>query len=294
MDLSTTYLGMKLRNPFIAGASPLTEQGDNARELEDHGAAAIVMPSLYEERMRALLPEGLRRPLFGVLGRVYPKADWAPKVLRAKSTLEAMERNSVEGYFHSVSICGDPLRRRLFSAELRGRLQGYRAVEVLQRHMRDAPEHPLSRVQYLDLKTYLVGDILTKVDRASMAHGLEVRVPLLDHRFVEYAATLPPDLKLQGREGKHVLKRALEGYLPHEVLYRPKMGFSGPLQAWFRGPLRQRLRDAVLGPVLADTGLFNRPFLTTLVDQHQSGRRDNSAVLWSLMMFEAAYRRLAA
>ena len=249
---------------------------------------------LYEERMRAMLPQGLRRPLFGGLARIYPKADWAPKALRAKAAFEAMARDSVEGYFHSVSILGDTLRRRLFSAALRRDLQGHAAVDVLRRHARNAPDHPLSRVQYLDIKTYLAGDILTKVDRASMAHSLEVRVPILDHKLVEWMATLPPEMKLSGREGKHIFKKAMTPYLPHEVLYRPKMGFAVPLASWFRGPLRQRVRDAVLGPTLAQTGYFNHGFLKQLVEHHQSGRRDNSAALWSLLMFEAFYRRLTA
>lgn len=249
---------------------------------------------LYEERIRSLLPAAVRRPVFGVMGRCYPKADWAPKVLRAKATFEALARNAAEGYFHSVSVLGDGLRAGLFNDDFRRQLQGYQAVEVLRAHMADAPQHPLSRVQYLDLKTYLVGDILTKVDRASMAHSLEVRVPILDHHLVEWTARMPPRYKLHGREGKYILKRALERYLPHEVLYRPKMGFSVPLARWCRGPLRQRVRDAILGPTLEQTGLFSEPFLRSLVEHHQSGRRDNSAALWSLLMFEAAYRRLMA
>ena len=109
---------------------------------------------------------------------------------------------SEAGYFHSVSILGDGLRAKLFSDRFRSNLQGYQAVDVFRAHAAHAPEHPLSRVQYLDLKTYLVGDILTKVDRASMAHGLEVRVPILDHKLVEWMAGLSPDFKLRGREGK--------------------------------------------------------------------------------------------
>lgn len=245
----------------------------------------------YEERMRAFMPASLRRPLFGLLGRAYPKADWAPKILRAKSTFEALARDSIEGYFHSVSILGDSLRSRLFSDGFRNDLGGYGAIEVLRRHGQNAPEHPLSRVQYLDLKTYLVGDILTKVDRASMAHSLEVRVPILDHELVEWAATLPPEAKLRGREGKFLFKRSLENYLPHDVLYRPKMGFAVPLASWFRGPLQERVREAVLGPRLLDTGIFDARFLEKIVSEHQSGVRDFSAPLWSLMMFEAFCRQ---
>jgi asparagine synthase (glutamine-hydrolysing) len=248
---------------------------------------------MYEERMRAMLPLGIRKPLFGLLGTLYPKADWAPKVLRAKSTFEALARDSVEGYFHSVSIVRDEMRRRLFSASFNRDLQGYNAAEVLRMHAGKCPSDDLlSRIQYLDMKTYLVGDILTKVDRASMAHSLEVRVPLLDHKLVEWISGLPASYKLHGHEGKYVFKKALEPYLPDEILYRNKMGFSVPLSSWFRGPLRQRLHDALMGPVLADTGIFNRPSLQELFDQHQSGRRDHSASLWTLLMFEAFLRNV--
>ncbi len=246
----------------------------------------------YEDRIRSLLPQSVRGPVFGLLGRLYPKADWAPKVFRAKTTFEAMARDSVAGYFHGVSVLGDALRSRLFSSAFRRELQGYQAVEVLREHACNAPDHPLSKVQYLDMKTYLVGDILTKVDRASMAHALEVRVPLLDHEFVEWVSGLSPEIKLHGREGKYIFKKSLQPYLSDDILYRSKMGFSVPLASWFRGPLRQRLREALLGSTLADTGIFDQNFLRQLVDQHQSGARDHSASLWALLMFEAFQRQV--
>jgi len=146
-------------------------------------------------------------------------------------------------------------------------------------------------VQYLDLKTYLVGDINTKVDRASMAHSLEVREPLMDHVLVEWLAALPTDLKVRGTEGKYLLKKAMESKLPREVLYRPKMGFSVPLARWFRGPLQKRMRAAVLDSLLLETGWFNARLLRHLVDSHESGTRDYSAALWTLMMFEAFLRK---
>ncbi len=246
---------------------------------------------LYEQRMRSLLPHSLRRPLFGALGRLYPKADWAPKIFRAKSTFEALARDDVEGYFHSVSILGDTIRARLFSETFKRELQGHKAVDVFREHAVRAPEHPLSRVQYLDLKTYLVGDILTKVDRASMAHGLEVRVPILDHKLVEWMAGLSPDLKLRSREGKYLFKKCLESRLSKKILYRPKMGFAVPLASWFRGPLRERVRTALLGPDMQECGIFDNGFLQQVVEQHQSGRRDFSSPIWTLLMFEAFLRK---
>ncbi len=248
---------------------------------------------LMEERMRGALPEGVRRPLFGLLGRVYPKADWAPRVLRAKTTFEGMARSSVQAYFHSVSILRDAMRARLFSERFRSDTGGYRASDLFERHAaRAGTDDPLALIQYLDLKTYLVGDINTKVDRASMAHSLEVREPLMDHELVEWLASLPSHLKVRGNEGKFLFKKALEPHLPHDVLYRPKQGFAVPLARWFRGPLKQRVRDALLGERLADTGWFEPGYLRHLVDAHQSGANDYSAPLWTLLMFEAFLRNV--
>jgi asparagine synthase (glutamine-hydrolysing) len=125
-----------------------------------------------------------------------------------------------------------------------------------------------------------------------MAHSLEVREPLMDHPLVEWLATLPSSMKVHGHEGKWLLKKAMEPRLPREILYRPKMGFAVPLARWFRGPLRVRLRDALLGERLASTGFFNRRYLEELVDHHQSGRRDYSSSLWTLLMFDAFLRNV--
>ena len=246
---------------------------------------------LMEERMRSALPAAIRQPLFGMLGQLYPKADWAPRVLRAKTTFEGMARTSVQAYFHSMSILRAPMRAQLFSAAFRRELAGYDAQRVFDFHAaRAGTDDPLALIQYLDMKTYLVGDINTKVDRASMAHSLEVREPLMDHKLIEWLATLPSSLKVRGGEGKFLLKKALQPQLPHEVLYRPKMGFAVPLARWFRGPLKQRVRDAVLGERLAATGWFERKYLAHLVEAHQNNSRDYSAPLWTLLMFEAFLR----
>lgn len=249
--------------------------------------------AMAEQRVRSAMPDGLRGTLFGFLGRHYPKADWAPRILRAKTTFEALARDTVDGYFHGVSIMPDRVRNRLFSSGFRKDLQGYQAIEVMRGHAARSPtDDPLSMIQYLDLKTYLPGDILTKVDRASMAHALEVRVPLLDHQFVEWVSGLPPSLKLHGGEGKYILKKSLESTLTGDILYRDKMGFSIPLANWFRGPLRQSVNDALLGPLLRDTEIFNMDFVKEMLTQHQFGRRDYSAALWALLMFASFLRNV--
>lgn len=248
---------------------------------------------MFEERFRRLLPDAWRRPLFRGLAAVYPKADWAPRVLRAKSTLAAIARDSIDAYFNTVAISATDIRARLFSPSQRRALQGYRAEAVFARHAREVEgADPLSVAQYLDFRSYLPGDILTKVDRASMAHSLEVRVPLLDHEFVEWAASVPPGLKLQGREGKAILKAAFEDRLPREVLYRPKMGFAVPIVRWLRLDLRERVRERLLGGALADCGLFDMDYVSLMIEQHQAGRRNFAVPLWALMIFESAYRGL--
>ena len=246
---------------------------------------------VMEERLRSAMPLGFRRPVFGLLGRIYPKADWAPQVFRAKTTFESLARTTADAYLHSMSIIREPQRSQLYTKAFRGSLAGYTANEVFHRHAAQAgTDDPLALVQYLDIKTYLVGDINTKVDRASMAHSLEVREPLMDHPLVEWLAALPSSLKVRGQEGKYVLKKAMEPHLPKEIMYRPKMGFAVPLARWFRGPLAARVRDSVLGSTLADSGIFERKALQHLIDAHQNGSRDYSAPLWTLMMFESFLR----
>ena len=248
---------------------------------------------LMEESMRSALPLGIRRPVFGTLGRLYPKADWAPRVFRAKTTFEGMARSSVEAYFHSMSLIRDPMRSQLYSDSFKSLLGGYSAIDVFNQHAAKAgTDDPLGLIQYIDLHTYLVGDINTKVDRASMAHSLEVREPLMDHPLVEWLATLPSSLKMRRGEGKYLLKKAMEPYLPNDIMYRPKMGFAVPLARWFRGPLRQRVRDSLLNGQIAETGWFNQKTIEQMVDQHESGRSDHSTPLWTLLMYDAFLRNV--
>lgn len=248
---------------------------------------------MNEEKVRSFLPYSVRGPLFGILGKIYPKLDWAPRFLRAKTTFQAIARDSVAAYFHTVSVLSDDMRNKLFSGDFKASLEGYNAVEIFRRHASKAPDHhPLSMIQYLDLKTYLVGDIHTKVDRASMANSLEVRAPLLDHELIEWVSGIDPIYKLNGQVGKYILKKTMEPYLPHDVLYRNKMGFSVPLAEWFRGPLKQRVKESLLGDSMRQSGLFNMDYISHLVSQHQSGLRDYSASIWSLLMFDAFLRQV--
>ena len=156
---------------------------------------------------------------------------------------------------------------------------------------RDLVRDPLSELLYLDTKTYLPADILTKVDRMSMATSLEARVPILDHVFVEYACSLPPNFKLRGKRQKYILKRLAERVgVPQEVIYRPKRGFSLPLPHWMRSDFRQDLVHILLEPRTIQRGYLNAQAVRSLLDEHLSGRRNHAGRLWHLLVFELWHR----
>jgi asparagine synthase (glutamine-hydrolysing) len=241
--------------------------------------------TLWEDRLRSFVPAPVRRGVFAPLGQIYPKLGWAPRIFRFKSTFQSLSRRSpLEGYYYGISCCPPALKSRLLSGGVRQRLNGYDSVEVLQRHYdRAGTGDPLSRIQYVDMKTYLVDDILTKVDRASMANSLEVRCPLLDHKLMELIAQIPSGLKLRNGEGKYIFKQALARVLPREILARRKKGFSMPVAEWFRGELKEFAYAAMFERT---DEILNRRFLKQCWNQHQRGQRDWSAVLWSVLMFK--------
>jgi asparagine synthase (glutamine-hydrolysing) len=240
------------------------------------------------ERVRALIPSSLRQPLFGSLGRWYPKADWAPRPLRAKSTLLELAGEGGEAYAASVSVTPHALRQRLFSQDMRSRLGAYRAEDRYIRAMAQAPARdPLDRAQYADIRIWLPGDILTKTDRMSMAVSLEAREPLLDHRLVEFAARLPVAQRIRGNSGKYLMKKAMEPYLPQDILYRPKMGFVTPISSWFRGPLVGEATAIAGGSALAKTGWFDTKMLGKVAADHKSGIADHGRLLWQLLMLDS-------
>ena len=248
---------------------------------------------MNEHLVRRNVPAGIRESVFGPLGRWYPKLDWAPRVLRAKSTLQALARSDVAAYLHSVSILPNDLHGKIFSSDFQRKLGEYSSMEVFDEHIRNCnTDDQLSIIQYLDIKTYLPGDILTKVDRASMANSLEVRAPLLDHDLATWASKLPSSLKLRGGEGKFLLKKALGARLPPDILYRDKMGFAVPLAAWFRGPLRAAVRSRLLGTEMAGSGIFSQAKIEKLVEDHESGARDFSAAIWALLMFQGFFHNV--
>lgn len=237
-----------------------------------------------EQIVRGLLSSGVRRALFGALAALYPKADWAPRYLRGKATFESLACSHIEGYFRSVSACRPSLKAQLLHRDVTKQLGGYDTLDLFRHYYQKAgAPDSLSRIQYVDIKTYLTDDILVKVDRASMANSLEVRAPILDHRFMELAATIPSEMKLRGRLGKYIFKKSLEGRLPSDILYREKMGFAVPLASWLRGNLKSMAADVLFRQ--RDDGLLNPSVVGRLWNEHQRGLRDRSTELWALLMF---------
>ncbi|MPS69560.1 MAG: amidotransferase 1, exosortase A system-associated [Novosphingobium sp.] len=246
-----------------------------------------------EDRVRSLLPQAIRGPVFGALGAIYPKADWAPRPLRARSTLLSLAGDSAEGYARSIGFTPPELRDGLYSGDFRKLRGDYRAEHGLLELMRGAPARSgLDRAQYADLKHWLPGDILTKVDRTSMAVSLEAREPLLDHRLIEFAASLPESMRVRGGQGKWLMKRTMRRFLPDQILYRPKQGFVTPIAQWFRGPLAQSAREIASGAALARTGWLDGARLTGVVEEHIAGRADHSRLLWQLLMLDKSLTRL--
>lgn len=159
--------------------------------------------------------------------------------------------------------------------------------------MAEAPaREPLDAAQYADLMIWLPGDILTKTDRTSMAASLEAREPLLDYRLIEFAAALPAAMRVRGGTGKALMKRAMERYLPRDILYRPKMGFVTPVSHWFRGALTDQARALATSATLSRTGWFDMAEIDRIVAAHQSGRRDHGRLIWQFFMLEKSLAKL--
>ena len=235
-----------------------------------------------ENRVRAIAPVP---SLFAALAAMYPKADWLPQPLRAKATLRNLSLDPARAYFSSVYGAAASVRDALLGGDVGAQLGDYDPFQVFAEHYnKPLTDDPIVRAQYADIKLYLPDDILTKVDRASMAVSLEVRCPLLDHRLMELAARIPSSLKLKGREGKYIFKRAVSQLLPPEILARRKQGFVVPLAKWLRADLRE-LAESLLFDSAANDGWLEPAEIQKLWRQHQSGLRDYSRPLWTALMF---------
>lgn len=224
-------------------------------------------------------------------GALFPRL---PRHLRGRRFLYNVSLSFRERYLDSVSrLPAHDRERGIFSREFLSLVEDAESPrEIFETYYNHAPStHPLGKLQYLDMKTNLAADILTKVDRMSMAASLETRAPLLDHVFVELTARVPARWKLNGRQGKYLLKKLAErAGVPAEVIYRPKRGFGVPLVHWFRNELKSGLHDILTSPRALQRGYFNPASVRHLLDEHARGERDRSGELWLLLIFELWHR----
>ncbi len=247
-----------------------------------------------EERARGLIPGAIRRSVLPGLSRAWPRSARLPRPLRLGGFLGNVAVDRDRSYFLDRSLIQPHLEERIFGQRLRERRRHFDPFVALEPHLARAPkEDSLSRALYLDFKTWLADDGLVKVDRMSMAHALEVRCPLLDHRLVEMAARVPSRLKLDGGKGKILLRRVAERRLPQEIMNRPKRGFAPPISRWLREDLRDMSRDLLLDPRAVAGDLFDRRGMADLLDDHAAGRLEAGWAIWTLLMLEVWGREVA-
>jgi asparagine synthase (glutamine-hydrolysing) len=230
------------------------------------------------ERRRDRLPAGLRRALGAM-------AAHAPERMKGRNFLRHLSLDGHARYLDAATFFRVEEQRELFPPDVFALVSAddpwREAASWLARH----DGHWLSSLQHLDIHCYLPLDILTKVDRMSMAHSIEARVPLLDHKLMEFAATIPPELKLRGGSGKYIFKRALSGLVPAPILERPKKGFAVPLGRWFRGRLGEFVRELLLSETARRRGVINPGYVEKLLKRNEGGR-DLDFQLWMMISFE--------
>jgi asparagine synthase (glutamine-hydrolysing) len=274
-----TYLVSRLARRSVKVAL----SGDGGDEA--FGGYARYAHDLQEAAMRSRLPVWFRRRAIAPLARIWPKADWLPRPLRAKTRLTNLAADADAAYANTLTLCRQPLRRRLLAGALAGRLNGHQPEEVVRgAFSQDPAADPLAAMTAADVATLLPDDFLVKVDRASMAHGLEVRPPLLDHELLELAARIPSSLKIRASETKWILKRTYERQLPPSIVWRKKHGFDMPIDGWLRGPLRDAFDAAVLEPSSPVRDLIDQPTARGLMRAHRTGTGQHGSVLWSLLI----------
>jgi asparagine synthase (glutamine-hydrolysing) len=216
---------------------------------------------------------------------------WLPHGARGRNLLYNLSLDEADRYIDSIALFSAMTKRTLYQEDFGQSLEP-RRPERLFRDIADASgcDDTLDCQLYLDTRTYLPGDILTKVDRMSMAASLETRAPLLDQELIEFVATIPPGLKLRGLETKHVLREAVRTLVPSPILTRAKQGFGVPIEHWINRQLRTRIRETLSDRRTRERGYVRQRYVDVLLDEHERGRRDHSMRLWALFVLELWHR----
>jgi len=236
-----------------------------------------------EKERRRVLPSPLRKLIGLAAGRL-------PEGVRGANFFRHQALSGPERYVDSTTLFRDYQKKSLFTADAMRSMGGYDPAAGRLRALSAGRRDWLSALQLDDIKGYLPLDILTKVDRMSMAHSIEARVPLLDHKLVEFAATVPSEMRLKNGVTKSMFKKAMRCTLPDIILDRPKRGFAIPLGSWFRGKLGSFVSDLLLSPAGRQRGVFNPLYIEQLVAMHHRGR-DLDMQLWTLISFEMWCRK---
>jgi len=274
-----TYLVSRLASRRVK----VVLSGDGGDEA--FGGYARYSHDLREAAVRRWLPGWFRATLLGPLARAWPHADWLPRPLRAKTLLTNLALDGGAAYANTLAVCRRPIRRRLLAPEVAAELNGHDPERIIrQGHAASSTGHPLDGMIAADVATRLPDHYLVKVDRVSMACGLEVRPPLLDHELLEMAARIPAGWKVRRGRTKWILRQVCRQHLPSAVLDRPKHGFEIPVDAWLRGPLRGMFEVAVLGSGSRVAGLVDQALAAKLHRAHVAGRGRNGRILWSLLV----------
>ena len=239
-----------------------------------------------ENKLRQAFPLFIRRSVFPLIAKLF---SFSKKQIarKAHTLLTTLSHSPAYGFYLTNSFFKENMWKSLVREEFSNQLAGYHpsSVTLDAYEKSNAPDH-LGRILYTDIKTYLPGDILVKGDRMSMANSLEVRAPLLDYNVVEYAATIPSELKLKGADKKHILKQAFSSFLSRDTLYRKKMGFSVPLAQWLREEIKPLAEKAILSSEHGLKDYFKEEEIYRVWQEHQSKTFDHSAELWSMLMFQ--------
>jgi asparagine synthase (glutamine-hydrolysing) len=275
-----TYMVSKLAREHVT----VVLSGDGGDELfagytryiVDRGRSAF-------SRMPGLLRKGLMQPLSSRL----------PHGTFGRNFIHNISLDPIDRYLDSVSVFTRLNKESLYTDGFRQQLRDEDWVTQCFHKLaaKVGTSNSLDRLLYLDSKTYLPGDIMTKVDRMSMAVSLETRAPLLDHKLIDFVTHIPASMKLAGDETKHILKRAVSDLVPKEILNRPKQGFGVPVQEWINQQLRERMHEVLSDSRTRQRGYVNPGYLEVLLDEHERGRRDHSVGLWALLMLELWHRQ---